>query len=71
MDATVYLIPQPAVMNEKEALLRSLQNPDSKAIPEEHKAEVLHAVSEPTSAKSQQMSAEEKLKILQQLSASH
>jgi hypothetical protein len=71
MDSTVYLIPQPAVMNEKEALLRSLQSADAKAIPEDHKAEVLHAVSAPTSAKSQQISADEKLKVLQQLSAQH
>lgn len=67
-DSTVYLIPQPSVMNEREALLRSLQSADAKAIPEDHKAEVLHAVSAPTSAKSQQISVAEKLKVLQQLS---
>jgi hypothetical protein len=61
----------PAVMNEKEALLRSLQSADAKAISEDHKAEVLHAVSAPTSAKSQQISADEKLKVLQQLSAQY
>lgn len=67
-DPTVYLIPRPAVVNEKEALLKALRT-DSQNVPEEEKARVLHTLSA-SSSKASSMSAEEKLKMLEAVRAS-
>ena len=68
LDPTVYLIPRPAVMNEKEALLEALRT-DSQNVPEEEKARVLHSLSA-SNGKATTMSAEEKLKMLEAVRAS-